>query len=257
MTAMRASYGAMAPGTTTTEADLSRMRLRRQIDTADTGVRETKRRLTAMEHERSVAVSELRTERGAAAAAVGAREGMRAPDLVGEFTRAPWWTAPKPDASVKSDSRVAARIREIAKRKRRSGGLPSWAKPSASDEQFQRGLAEISSKIAVLSARNSLAAYIDAPSTDEQGTELYLKMSARYRVLESLFKKFDTDQDWRQMSALARSAKKPKPKKKRRPTRSPSPTGDTKRGKAASGAKIVKEGEHDTPAEGFDSRFFV
>ena len=86
---------------------------------------------------------------------------------------------------------------------------------------------------------------------------MYLKMSGRDRDLEALMNKFDADEDFRQISALAGSRK---PKRKKRPkakARTPSPTGDTKRAKAISGAKIAKEGDHTKPAKGFDSRFFV
>ncbi len=253
MAASRAAYSSMPVGTSTTETDLQRLQIHREIESTSASVRDTKRRLTTMQHDRAKAVGSLRDSTRAAADAAGVRAGMRAPDLAAEFVRAPWWTSPSPDASVKSDPKVAARVREIAKRKRRTAGLPSWAKPGASNDQFKRGIDQIGSKSAVMDARNALAAYIENVSTDEKGSELYLKMSARDRDLEALMNKFDVDEDFRQMSTLAAGRKK---RKKRKKPRTPSPTPKPAKRAKPSGSK-VKEGEHEKPATGFDNRFFV
>jgi hypothetical protein len=241
----------MPTGTTTTDADLKRVRLRASIADADVDVRDTKRRLTTLEHERSRDATELRSERDKVVEAVSERAGMRAPDLAADFVRTPWWTSPRPDTSVKSTPSVAARVKEIAKRKRRTRGMPSWAKPDASDTEFKRGINQISSKSAVLSARSALSAYIGNATIDEKSTEVFVKLSARDRELETLQKKFDTDKDWRQLSAVAASApRRKRPRRRRSPSPPKSKRSKTKSAKAA-------EGKHKKPAGGFDSRFFV
>ena len=250
---MRAQYRGMPAGTSTTETDLKRMRLHASIADADVDVRDTKRRLTSLEHERSRAATELRSERDHAAAAMEQRAGMRAPDLAADFVRAPWWTSPRPDSSVKSNSEVAARVKEIAKRKRRTRGMPSWAKPGASDTEFKRGISQISSKMAVLGARSALSAYIGDATVDEKSTDVFVKLSARDRELETLLKKFDSDKDWRQLSVVASSGE-PKRKRRPRPRRSRSPP-KSKRPKTK--PTKAPEGKHKKPAGGFDNRFFV
>ena len=253
MEALRGVYRTMEP-TPTAAADLDRLRLRTDVERSGKSVRDQKRRLTTMEHSRAKEIERLRAGEAEVTEAVGARAAMRPRDLVAEFTRAPWWTSPSPDPSVKTNPIVAQRAADIKKRKRRSNALPTWAKPGATNAQFKRGLAQISSKMKVLSARTALSAYIDNATTDEQGSELYLKMSARDRELETLSHKFDADKDWRQLSALADTGTK---RRKRPKTRKPRAKGTSPPPKRKKKSEKATEGRHDEPAEGFDNRFFV